>query len=150
MQLRGGAFLKQHCTIFIMGCFEIPRAKCQSMLVVSKKEKNAQLPGTNLTKQEKLEPKRWSEKCCHSSLEIWMTFRGKCGGKKDKLQSIACSRLSSGGLDASRFLAISRQASELRKQQIITGSFLWSTGSLRVQLLQMALKHAKETNSNTA
>ncbi|XP_003379517.1 putative insulin-1 [Trichinella spiralis] len=65
-----------------MGCFEIPRAKCQSMLVVSKKKKNAQLPGTNLTKQEKLEPKRWSEKCCHSSLEIWMTFRGKCGGKK--------------------------------------------------------------------
>ncbi|KRX85227.1 hypothetical protein T06_5295 [Trichinella sp. T6] len=102
----------------------------------------------------------------------------------DKFQSIACSRLSSGGLDASRFLAISRQpcaivefakgcfqkrlskhdlkqqnaltfylykqASELRKQQIITGSFLWSTGSFRVQLLQMALKHAKETNSNTA
>ncbi|KRX57807.1 hypothetical protein T03_13152 [Trichinella britovi] len=43
-----------------------------------------------------------------------------------------------------------KQASELRKQQIITGSFLWSTGSFRVQLLQMALKHAKETNSNTA
>ncbi|KRZ08989.1 hypothetical protein T11_14747 [Trichinella zimbabwensis] len=77
----------------------------------------------------------------------------------DKLQSIVCSRLSSGGWDAWRFLAISRQvilfnndqpcamgrrsalsllkaasksASELRKQQIITGSFLWSTGSLRV------------------
>ncbi|KRZ29617.1 hypothetical protein T4B_5400 [Trichinella pseudospiralis] len=50
----------------------------------------------------------------------------------DKLQSIVGSRLSSGGWDAWRFLAISRQASELRKQQIITGSFLWSTGSLRV------------------
>ncbi|KRZ77178.1 hypothetical protein T10_5650 [Trichinella papuae] len=77
----------------------------------------------------------------------------------DKLQSIVCSRLSSGRWDAWRFLAISRQvilfnndqpramgrrsalsllkaasksASELRKQQIITGSFLWSTGSLRV------------------
>ncbi|KRY21485.1 hypothetical protein T12_11341 [Trichinella patagoniensis] len=137
-----------------MGCFKIARAKC-----------------TNLIKQEKLEPKRWSEKCCHSSLEISMTFRGKCGGKKacvtDKLQSIACSRLSSGGLMLRDFwpfpdskhdlkqqnaltFYLYKQASELRKQQIITGSFLWSTGSFRVQLLQMALKHAKETNSNTA
>ncbi|KRX21760.1 hypothetical protein T07_13767 [Trichinella nelsoni] len=179
MQYRGGAFRKQHCTIFIMGCFKIARAKCQHEFDKAGKIRAEEMIGKVLSfklgNMDDISRKMWWEEGSQSEEEQNMKLRqvvyaaNTCGVRTGYLiqqrsavrngsslvefaKGCFQKRLSKHDLKQQNALTfyLYKQASELRKQQIITGSFLWSTGSFRVQLLQMALKHAKETNSNTA